>query len=214
MSAPSLPKMKSVKIATAVGPKAKPNKLQKKNSTAVAWARISFGVTRETAVTPTPKYEFKNKTINLASLLDGASVIACNNEHFGKAENILAPGKAKNMGDGWETRRRRGKGNDWLILNCIDGSSIDKIEISTHHFKGNYPSYCSLQAAYLSSKGSKQIVNSSNKWKYLLKNTKLSANKTHKFINSLMKKDKINYIKINIFPDGGISRFRIFGKKI
>ena len=158
--------------------------------------------------------KLKNKKINLASLLDGASVVACNNEHFGKAENILAPGKAKNMGDGWETRRRRSKGNDWLILNSIDGNSIDKIEISTHHFKGNYPSYCSLQAAYLPSKNSKQIVSSSNKWKYLLKNTKLSANKTHRFKNSLMKKDKINHIKINIFPDGGISRFRIFGKKI
>ena len=158
--------------------------------------------------------QFKNKRINLASLLEGASVVACNNEHFGKAENILAPGKAKNMGDGWETRRRRDKGNDWLILNSIDGNSIDRIEISTHHFKGNYPSYCSLQAAYLPPKSSKQIVNSSNKWKYLLKNTKLLANKTHKFKNSLMKKDKINHIKINIFPDGGISRFRIFGKKI
>ena len=71
--------------------------------------------------------------------MNGASVIACNNEHFGKAENILAPGKAKNMGDGWETRRRRGPGFDWLILNSLDGKEIDKIEISTHHFKGNFP---------------------------------------------------------------------------
>ena len=158
--------------------------------------------------------KFKNKITNLASLLDGASVIACNNEHFGKAENILAPGKAKNMGDGWETRRRRDKGSDWLILNSIDGNSIDRIEISTHHFKGNFPNNCSLQAAYLSPSSNRKIVNSSNKWKYLLKNTKLSANKTHKFKNSLMKKEKINHIRINIFPDGGISRFRIFGKKI
>jgi allantoicase len=158
--------------------------------------------------------KFINRKINLASLLDGASVIACNNEHFGKAENILAPGKAKNMGDGWETRRRRHKGHDWLILNSISGTAIDKIEISTHHFKGNFPNHCSLQATFLSAKNSKQILNSSNKWKYLLKNTKLSANKTHIFKNSLMKKEKINYIKINIFPDGGISRFRIFGKKI
>ena len=157
--------------------------------------------------------KFRNKKINLASLLDGASVIACNNEHFGKAENILAPGKAKNMGDGWETRRRRDRGNDWLILNSIDGTSIDKIEISTHHFKGNFPSHCSLQAIYSSTKNSKKIVNSSKNWKYLLKNTKLSANKTHTFKNHLMKNEKINYIKINIFPDGGISRFRIFGKK-
>jgi len=159
--------------------------------------------------------KLKNKKINLASLLDGSSVIACNNEHFGKAENILAPGKAKNMGDGWETRRRRGKGFDWLILNSLDGKEIDKIEISTHHFKGNFPSHCSLQAAYFpNSKNSKQIVKSSNTWKYLLKDAKLSANKVHVFKNNLMKKDKINFIKINIFPDGGISRFRIYGKSI
>ena len=156
---------------------------------------------------------FTNKTINLASLLDGASVIACNNEHFGKAENILAPGKAKNMGDGWETRRRRDKGFDWLILNSIDGEKIDKIEISTHHFKGNFPSHCSLQAAYITTKkSSSSIVSGSNKWKTLMNKTMLKANKTHTFRNVLMKNDKINFIKINIFPDGGISRFRIFGK--
>ena len=158
---------------------------------------------------------FGNKTINLASLLDGASVIACNNEHFGKAENILAPGKAKNMGDGWETRRRRNKGFDWLILNSIKGKKIDKIEISTHHFKGNFPSHCSLQAAYIpQEKSSSSIVKSSNKWKLLLHKVKLSANKTHKFKNKLMKNNKINYIKINIFPDGGISRFKIFGTSL
>ena len=159
--------------------------------------------------------KLKNKITNLASLLDGASVVACNNEHFGKAENILAPGKAKNMGDGWETRRRRGKGYDWLILNSLDGCMINKIEISTHHFKGNFPSHCSLQATYFPTpRSSKHIVSSSTKWKYLLKNAKLSANKVHNFSNSLMKKEKINYIKINIFPDGGISRFRIYGKAL
>ena len=158
---------------------------------------------------------FGSKTINLASLLNGASVIACNNEHFGKAENILAPGKAKNMGDGWETRRRRDKGFDWLILNSISGRKIDKIEISTHHFKGNFPSHCSLQAAFIpSKKSSSSIVKNSNKWKFLMNKVNLSANKTHIFKNRLMLNNKINFIKINIFPDGGISRFKIFGKSI
>jgi allantoicase len=159
--------------------------------------------------------KFGNELINLASLLNGASVIACNNEHFGKAENILAPGKAKNMGDGWETRRRRDKGFDWLILNTINGKKIDKIEISTHHFKGNFPSHCSLQAAFVpNKKSSLSIVKSSIRWKFLLHKVSLYANKTHTFKNILMKSDKINFIKINIFPDGGISRFRIFGKAI
>jgi len=158
---------------------------------------------------------FGSKTINLASLLNGASIIACNNEHFGKAENILAPGKAKNMGDGWETRRRRDKGFDWLILNSISGKKIDKIEISTHHFKGNFPSHCSLQAAFIpSKKSSSSIVKDSNKWKFLMNKVNLSANKTHMFKNTLMINNKINFIKINIFPDGGISRFKIFGKSI
>jgi len=158
---------------------------------------------------------FGNKIINLASLLNGASVIACNNEHFGKAENILAPGKAKNMGDGWETRRRRDKGFDWLILNSVKGKRINKIEISTYHFKGNFPSHCSIQAAFIPNKKSySSIVKSSNNWKFLLNKNKLSANKNHKFKNKLMKNNKINFIKINVFPDGGISRFKIFGKAI
>ena len=119
------------------------------------------------------------------------------------------------MGDGWETRRRRDKGFDWLILNSINGEKIDKIEISTHHFKGNFPSHCSLQAAYIPTKKfSSSIVKNSNKWKTLMKKTSLKANKTHVFKNTLMKKDKINFIKINIFPDGGISRFKIFGKAL
>ena len=91
--------------------------------------------------------KFRNKKINLASLLDGASVIACNNEHFGRAENIIAPGKGKNMGDGLETRRSRGKNFDWLIIKFGKPGLIKKLEIDTHHFKGNYPDTCSIQTA-------------------------------------------------------------------
>ena len=159
--------------------------------------------------------KFTNKKINLASILNGASVVACNNEHFGKTENILAPGKAKNMGDGWETRRRRGKGFDWVILNTVNGTEIKDIEVSTHHFKGNYPSFCTIQASYLPGKiNTNKIIKLSNKWKFLLNRSNLSANKSHKFKNKLMKNNKVNYVKINIFPDGGISRFKMFGKVV
>jgi len=156
---------------------------------------------------------FGNKLINLSSMLNGASIVGCNNEHFGRAENILAPGIGKNMGDGWETRRSRGKNFDWLIIKCATAGKISKIQIDTHHFKGNYPDKCSLQATYLNTKiSSKTIVNNSKKWKLLLNKVKLHAHKKHNFQNKLMKNKKINYIKINIFPDGGISRIRAFGR--
>ena len=159
------------------------------------------------------KLFFGKKTVNLSSLLNGASIIACNNEHFGKAENILAPGKAKNMGDGWETRRSRGKNFDWLIFKCATPGIINKVQIDTHHFKGNYPDMCSLQATNMTGKISKKsVVKKSKKWKLLLNKVKLHAHKKHNFQNKLMKNKKINYIRINIFPDGGISRIRAFGR--
>ena len=72
---------------------------------------------------------------------------------------------------------------------------------------------CSLHAAYLPGKiSNKFIITKSRKWKLLLNKVKLYANKKHNFRNKLMPKNKINYIKINIFPDGGISRFRVFGR--
>ena len=159
------------------------------------------------------KKKFGKKIINLTSVLNGATPIACNNEHFGRAENILAPGRGKNMGDGWETRRSRGKNYDWLILKCATAGKINKIQIDTHYFKGNYPDKCSLQAAYVHEKtSSKSIVYKSKKWKLLLNKVKLHAHKKHNFKNILMKNNKVNYIRINIFPDGGISRIRAFGK--
>ena len=161
----------------------------------------------------TNKVKFSKKIINLASVLSGASILACNNEHFGKAENILAPGIGKNMGDGWETRRSRGKNFDWLILKCASQGKISNIQIDTHHFKGNYPDKCSIQAALLNGNhSSKNIANKSKKWKYLLNKVKLYADKKHTFQNKLMKNQKVNYIRINIYPDGGISRVRAYGK--
>jgi len=161
------------------------------------------------------KVNFKNKIINLSSMLNGASIVGCNNEHFGSAENILAPGKGKNMGDGWETRRSRGKNFDWLIIKLGRTGTINRIENDTHHFKGNYPDMCSVQATYAPNKISNySVVKKSNKWKSLLNKVKLKANKKHSFNNKTMQKNKINYIKINIYPDGGISRIRTFGKVI
>ena len=158
------------------------------------------------------KINFGNKIINLSSLLNGASIVGCNNEHFGRAENIIAPGKSKNMGDGWETRRSRGKNFDWLIIKFGKSGLIKKLEIDTHHFKGNYPDTCSIQTANISNNASNNfIVRNSNKWKYILNKSKLSANKKHVFKKFLLRRNKENLLRINIYPDGGISRIRAFG---
>ena len=158
------------------------------------------------------KKTINNKNINLTSVLNGASIVGCNNEHFGRAENIIAPGKGKNMGDGWETRRSRGKNFDWLIIKFGKPGLIKKLEIDTHHFKGNYPDSCSIQTAIINKDLSNNlIVKNSKNWKFILNKSKLSAHKKHVFKRFLIKRNKENYLKINIYPDGGISRIRAFG---
>ena len=161
------------------------------------------------------KINLKGKNVNLSSILNGSTIVGCNNEHFGKAENVLSPGVGVNMGDGWETRRSRGKNFDWIIIKFGMPGIIRKLEIDTHHFKGNYPDSLTIQSALIPNKvKSKKILGSSKKWKLLLGKTKLKPHKKHSFKSKASNKNKVNCLRINIFPDGGISRIRAFGKVV
>jgi len=154
-----------------------------------------------------------NNIIDLASVINGSQVIACSDEHFGNANNILLPGKSKNMGNGWETRRRRGTGYDWVILKLGLSGYPTSFEINTHYFKGNYPDIFSVQGICNNKKTSiNSIIKKSQKWQTIISKTKLKADSSLKI--KMLKKfyKKYNYIKLNIYPDGGISRFRVYGK--
>ena len=153
-----------------------------------------------------------NKVIDLASVLNGAKIVACSDEHFGKAENIIAPGKSINMGNGWETKRRRGKGCDWIIIKLAETGTIEKFNIQTHHFKGNYPASFNIQGSLIKqNKNTNNIVNISKKWSTIINQTNLKPH--HQLVlENKIKKQKFNFIKLNIYPDGGISRLRIIGK--
>ena len=161
------------------------------------------------------KINLSGKNVNLSSILNGSTIIGCNNEHFGKAENVLSPGVGVNMGDGWETRRSRGKNFDWIVIKFGKPGIINRLEIDTHHFKGNYPESLTVQSALITNKiNSNKILKNSKNWKIFLEKAKLKPHKKHLFKSNLNKKNKVNFLKINIFPDGGISRIRAFGKVV
>ena len=161
------------------------------------------------------RINLSGKNVNLCSILNGSTIVGCNNEHFGRAENVLSPGTGVNMGDGWETRRSRGKNFDWIIIKFGKPGIINKLEIDTHHFKGNYPDSLTIQAALVPNKlNTKKILKNSKNWKIFIKKTKLMPHKKHLLKNNDNKKNKVNCLKINIYPDGGISRIRAFGKVV
>lgn len=158
---------------------------------------------------------FEADNINVISRRTGARAIYANNEFFGEIKNILKINEAVNMGDGWETRRRREPGYDWGIIELANPAIIDNMMIDTKFFKGNYPDSFSLHAAYIPNTTHSSVITQSIFWEELMPQQKLQMDKKHYFDKSYFLHHKpITHIRINIFPDGGVSRLRMFGRFI
>jgi allantoicase len=154
----------------------------------------------------------ENEVIDLLALENGGRAILCNDEHFGSMHNLNVPGRGVNMGDGWETARRRTPGNDWVILALGFPGTIEKVEIDTAHFKGNYPDRVAIQAALLDDADSGEIEAASENWATLLPESKLDMDQQHYFTDKLADIGAVSHVRLSIFPDGGVSRLRLFGR--
>jgi allantoicase len=153
----------------------------------------------------------RTELFDLGAMENGAYVVGANNQHFGPASTLLMPGRGANMGDGWETRRRREPGNDWCIVALAQPGVIKKIEVDTAHFKGNYPDRCSLQAACVKGGTDSSLVTQAMFWPALLGEQKLQMDKQHVFESELAALGPVTHVRFNIYPDGGVSRLRLFG---
>lgn len=153
-----------------------------------------------------------DELVDLVALENGGRPVAWNDAHFGSAANLILPGRGINMGDGWETRRRREPGNDWCILALGAAGTIEKIELDTAHFKGNYPDRCSIQAAAVSGGTDQSLITQSMFWPVLLPEQKLSMDAIHSFTEQIAKLGPVTHVRLNIIPDGGVSRLRLWGK--
>ena len=150
--------------------------------------------------------------LDLLAMGNGGRGIIANDEHFGRVENLTAPGRGVDMGDGWETRRRREPGHDWAILALGAPGLIEEITIDTAHFKGNYPDRCFLQAAPEASGSAHEIAAQAESWPVLLPETKLQADHVHVFRDGLAELGPVRFVRLNIIPDGGVSRLRLVGR--
>jgi allantoicase len=154
-----------------------------------------------------------NDVIDLAAASNGAKAILCNDMFFSHMDNLIMPGRGVNMGDGWETKRNRTLNNrDWVIVRLAHRGKIEKVIIDTAHFKGNYPDSCQLEGTVLDIADEPKLERDGFKWVTILAKTKLEADKEHVFTKELLNHDAFTHVRLSIFPDGGISRMRCFGK--
>ncbi len=153
-----------------------------------------------------------DEEIDLAAAINGGKAIACNDMFFSAMGNLIMPGRGVNMGDGWETKRNRTPGNrDWVILKLATPGTVERIVVDTGHFKGNYPDRCSVEACFANN--DEDVLNDVAEWKMLLSQQRLAADNEHVFTKEINGVGVVTHVRLNIFPDGGISRLRLFGKK-
>jgi allantoicase len=148
--------------------------------------------------------------IDLLALQHGGRALACSDEHYGSMQNLNVAGRGVNMGDGWETARRRGPGNDWVVLALGHAGTVESVEVDTAHFKGNYPDRVALDAILVTD--GKAPAFDDERWQPLLPESKLEMDKQHKFADELLSPGPISHVRMSIYPDGGISRLRLFGQ--
>ncbi len=158
-------------------------------------------------VVPDSKMFADGRELDLAALAHGGVVTECSDMHYGNRQNLILPGRSTHMGDGWETKRRRGPGHDWTIVRLARAGHIRRIELDTDHYKGNAPGSCTIETC---DAGSERFDAATATWNPLLPDTPLSADARHAW--DVPVTPRITHVRLNIFPDGGVARLRLIGQ--
>lgn len=158
-----------------------------------------------------------DEVFDLAATVNGGVAVACSDQHFGRIENLLLPGRGKDMGDGWETKRSRGVHIDWVIVRLGAEGVITKLVVDTAHFRGNFPQKVQIFAAKWIEDGAAPAHDDFEAWTEILAPSKLGPDAEHEFEKGSGlengEADEWAFVKMVIIPDGGVKRLRVFGKR-
>jgi allantoicase len=146
--------------------------------------------------------------LDLAAAASGGEAVACSDMFFSSRHNLVMPGDAADMGEGWETRRRRGPGHDWVVVRLAAEAVVERVEVATTHFKGNYPDSCVVEAC-LARDAARQAVPEDGWWT-VVGSSRLGPHARHVF--RVAGERPATHVRLDIHPDGGVSRMRVLGR--
>lgn len=148
---------------------------------------------------------------DLAAAQNGGVAVSCSDQHFGTKDNLILPGRGKDMGDGWETARSRSKGHvDWAIIRLGAPALIQDFVVDTAFFRGNFPQKTKIDAIEWKEAGEPGA--DAEGWAEVLEPSKCGPDQEHKF-TSAIKDRAFTHVKLTIIPDGGVKRLRVLAKR-
>jgi allantoicase len=153
-------------------------------------------------VVPDPRL-LTGLTVDLAALENGARVTDCSNLFYSRPANILAPGLPRHQAEGWETARRRDDGKDWVTVELAAPGVPRLVEVDTTHFKFNAPGWVALSG---------RDARATGEWTPVLPPTRIQPDGRHRFrLDSAAPPTELTHVRLDIHPDGGIGRLRVWG---
>jgi allantoicase len=154
-------------------------------------------------------------TFDLAALENGGDVAACSDRFYSSPRNAISPGLSRVMGEGWETRRRRVSGNEWLAVRLAGQAVVSLVEVDTSGYVGNAPGMAELRGyagpADGATAGSAEEIrwDAPAAWAPLLARTRLQPDTPHRF--RVASSAPCDLVRLDVLPDGGVARLRVHG---
>jgi allantoicase len=146
--------------------------------------------------------------VDLAGVQQGGQALAASDMFFSPMNNLLLPRAAEDMGGGWETRRSRPPGDDWVIIRLGAPGQLSQVVIDTKHFKGNFPDTVALDGLYWPDAPLPALVGSTA-WTEIVGRFETTADSSH--LKTVSNAGPWSHVRLRIYPDGGVSRLRVFG---
>ena len=151
----------------------------------------------------------REEEVELSAAVMGGVAVSCSDEHFGKRQNLLLPGRGKDMGDGWETRRSRGAGHvDWVVVRLGGRGVLSGVVVDTKDFRGNFPRGVRVEGGDFGD-------GEAGKWVEVLGERKVGPDGVWGWGVGEFGEGAVGraftHVRLVILPDGGVKRFRVFG---
>lgn len=159
------------------------------------------------------RFMLQEGEVDLAALRNGGQALVCSDMFFGVMSNLIAPGRARVMGEGWETRRSRRVGHDWIIVALGARGDVSAVVVDTHHFKGNFPESFDLLGVDAGHADLSTLTGDHLTWQTLISRNQLAASEERMYRSEVASIGPITHIKLRIYPDGGVSRLRVYGHR-
>jgi allantoicase len=168
-----------------------------------------------------PDPAFLTGTIDLAAMEHGGRVAGCSDAFYSSPGNLLLPGRARTMGEGWENARRRGGGHDYVAVQLAAAGRLRQVEVDTSYFVGNAPGWVRLLATDQPQAGQAaagppagggpaELLAGPSSWWEVLPETRVQPDTRHRFL--LDGARAVTHVRLDVIPDGGLARLRVHGE--